>query len=235
MKLENKERMRKTVLIASIVLILVAFMLLGYFVGVPLVKEFRDNPETFRAYVDEHGLLGPFLMIGIIMMQVVVALIPGEPFELAAGFVFGWLEGSILCLLGMAAASSLVFVMVRLFGRKVVELFFHEDKIREYAFLQNEKRLHVLVFILFMIPGTPKDLLTYLVPLTPMKLPDFLVISLVARVPSLLSSTITGSLTQKGSYTAAIVTYAITALISGLMIWWYRSSEKKRKNEESAA
>ncbi len=235
MKLENKERMRKTVLVASIVLILIAFLLLGYFIGIPLVKQFRESPESFRDYVNAHGVLGPFLMIAITMLQVVVAILPGEPFELAAGFVFGWVKGSFLCMIGIAAASTMVFLLVRLFGKKVVELFFHEDKIRQYAFLQNTKRLNVLVFILFLIPGTPKDLLTYVVPLTPMPLADFLWISLLARVPSLLSSTITGGLAQKGSYTAAIITYAITAVISGLMILWYRKSEKKQKSEDQAA
>ncbi len=235
MQVEKKERLRRIVLIASIALILVVMGLIGYFVGVPLVKEFRESPETFRAYVDEHGLLGPLLMIGITMMQVVVALLPGEPFELAAGFVFGWVEGSLLCMIGIVVASSLVFLMVALFGRKVVELFFKEDKIRQYAFLQNEKRLNVFVFILFLIPGTPKDLLTYVVPLTPMKLGDFLWITLLARLPSLLSSTVTGSMAHQGSYTGALITYGVTILFSGLAILWYRKSEKKQKGEDLAA
>lgn len=224
MSVSKQERRRRLVTVLAIVLLLTVFTLIGFYVGVPLVKAFRESPETFRDYVDAHGFLGKLLMVGIMMLQVVIALLPGEPFELGAGFVFGWLEGGLLCMAGAAIASSLVFLTVRIFGRKVVEAFFKEDQIRQYNFLKNEKRLNVLVFILFLIPGTPKDLLTYVVPLTPMRLSTFLWLSGVARIPSLFSSTITGSLAQDGSYTAAIITYAITAVISLALILWYRKS-----------
>ncbi len=221
------DRTRKIVLIASIVVILIIFTLIGFLVGVPLVKQFETDREGFRAYVQQQGVLGPLLMMGVTIMQVVIALLPGEPFELAAGFIFGWFWGSVWCMIGTAVASACIFSLVRVFGRKVVELFFKEDKIRQYAFLQNEKRLGILVFILFLIPGTPKDLLTYIVPLTPMKLGRFLWISLTAKIPSLISSTITGHLAQEENWTAAIITYGITIVISGLLILWYRRSEKQ--------
>lgn len=228
-KMERKisDKTRKIVLIASIVLILIVFTLIGFFVGMPLVEQFQTDREGFRDYVQQQGVLGPLLMIGVTIMQVVIALVPGEPFELAAGFIFGWIPGSLWCMIGTAIASTCIFSLVRVFGRKVVELFFQEDKIRQYAFLQNEKRLGILVFILFMIPGTPKDLLTYIVPLTPMKLGRFLWISLVAKIPSLISSTITGHLAQEENWTAALITYGVTIIISGILILWYRRSEKQ--------
>ncbi len=232
MTITRKERVRQIVTIASILFLLVVFTLIGIYVGLPLVRQFREAPESFRDYVDSHGPFGKLLMIGITMLQVVIALLPGEPFELAAGFVFGWLEGGILCMIGCVLASSLVFMLVRLFGKKVVELFFQEDKIRQYAFLQNEKRLDILVFILFLIPGTPKDMLTYVVPLTPMRLPTFLWLTSLARIPSLFSSTITGSLAQNENYIAAIITYAITFLISAALIIWYRRTDLAKKTNE---
>ena len=156
-------RRRKIASIVSIILILIVFGLISYFVGVPLVRQFRESPETFRAYVASHGMLGKLLMIGVVMLQVVVALIPGEPFELGAGFVFGWLEGSVLCVIGMALASCLVYLAVRKWGVQVAELFFPMEKIRQYSFLKNEKKLDLLVCVLFLIPGTPKDLLTCII------------------------------------------------------------------------
>ena len=229
----RKERTRRIVTIASILFLLALFTLIGIYVGLPLVRQFRESPESFRAYVESHGALGKLLMIGITVLQVLIALLPGEPFELAAGFVFGWLQGGILCMIGCVIASSTVFMLVRTFGKKVVELFFQEDKIRQYAFLQNEKRLNILVFILFLIPGTPKDLLTYVVPLTPMKLSTFLWLTSLARIPSLFSSTVTGSLAQNENYVAAIITYAITFLVSGLLILWYRKTGLSQKTNEA--
>ncbi len=224
-------KLRKTLSILLIVSIVIVFSLIAYFVGRPLVREFRESPETFRDYVKSHGPLGPLIMIGIMVMQVIVAFIPGEPFELGAGFVFGWFAGALLCLLGTVIASGLVFLAVRKWGVKIVELFFPRDKIKSYSFLQNEKKLDLLVFILFLIPGTPKDLLTYVVGLTPMKLLAFLLITTLARIPSVPSSTITGNLTRKGSYTAAIVTYGVTLIITVICVLWYRRISKQEKLE----
>ena len=219
-------RRRKIASIVSIILILIVFGLISYFVGVPLVRQFRESPETFLTYVASHGMLGKLLMIGVVMLQVVVALIPGEPFELGAGFVFGWLEGSVLCVIGMALASCLVYLAVRKWGVQVAELFFPMEKIRQYSFLKNEKKLDLLVFVLFLIPGTPKDLLTYIIGLTPMKLGTFLGLTTLARLPSIISSTVTGSLTQKGNLTAALITYGITAIVSAVCVLWYRRISK---------
>ena len=90
------------------------------------------------------------------------------------------------------------------------------------------------MFILFLIPGTPKDLLTYVVGLTPMRLTTFLLLTTLARIPSVVSSAVTGSLAQKGSYTAAIVTYGVTLVITVICVLWYRriSKQEKQENQE---
>ena len=217
--------------ILSLVAIAILFSAIAYFVGRPLVREFRESPETFREYVRSHGPLGPLMMVGIMALQVIVAVIPGEPFELGAGFVFGWLQGTLLCLAGAMLASALVYLAVRKWGVELVELFFSREKILNYSFLQNEKKLDLLVFILFLIPGTPKDLLTYLVGLTPMKLSTFLMITTLARIPSVVSSAVTGSLAQKENYTAAIITYAVTMALSLICIFYYRRISQKEKKQ----
>lgn len=225
---------RKLISILSIAFLLVIFGVIGYFVGVPLVRQFTESPETFRDYIDDKGFWGQLLMIGIVMLQVIIALLPGEPFEVGAGFIFGWVEGSILCLIGMAAASSLVYLGVKKWGMKVVESFFPREKIRSFSFLQNEKKLDLLVFILFLIPGTPKDMLTYLIGLTPMKLGTFIVLTILARLPSLLSSTISGALAQRGNLLAAVITYGITLMITIVCVLWYRKVSRDEKQNEIA-
>ena len=229
---ENIQR-RKLIGILSIVFILIVFGVIGYFVGVPLVRQFTESPETFRDYIAGKGVFGQILMIGIVALQVVLALIPGEPFEVGAGFIFGWLEGSILCLIGMGLASSLVYLGVKKWGVKVVEIFYPREKIMRFSFLQNEKKLDLLVFILFLIPGTPKDMLTYLIGLTPMKLRTFIVLTTLARLPSLLSSTISGSLAQKGNLLAAVITYGITLIITVICVLWYRKVSRDEKNAKA--
>ena len=226
-------RRRKIITVISLILILILFSMIAYFVGRPLMKQLRDSPETFRDYVYSHRLLGPFLMVGIMMLQVIIAIIPGGPCELAAGFVFGWLEGAVLCLIGSILASALVFLAVRKWGVKLVELFFPREKILSYSFLQNEKKLNLLSFVLFLVPGTPKDMLTYILGLTPMKLTSMLVITTLARLPAVLCSTITGSLAQKGSYIVAIITYGVTMVIAGVCVWWYRKISRQEKEQKA--
>jgi len=227
----NKKMFRKLlsgIMIAAVVLI---FLLLTYYVGTPLVKKFQESPEAFQAYVDAHRVLGSLIMIGVTALQVIVAFIPGEPFELAAGFVFGWWQGTALCLISSALASAFVFMAVRKWGTKLIEVFFPREKILQFSFLKSEKKLNLLVFTLFLIPGTPKDLLTYLVGLTPMKLISFLLLTTIARIPSVVTSAITGCLTQEGNYIAAVITYGITLVVSAVCALWYRKVSK----EETAA
>ena len=219
-------RRRRIISILSILLLLALFAVIAVFVGYPLLKQFKESPENFREYIRSFGLAGPLMMIGIILMQVVIAIIPGEPFEVAAGFIFGWFEGALLCLLGSALSGALIFLAVKKWGMKLVEAFFPPEKINQFAFLRNEKKLNLLVFILFLIPGTPKDLINYLAGMTPMKLSTFVALTTLARIPSVISSTITGSLAQQENWLAAGITYGITALISLVCILWYRKISK---------
>ena len=93
------------------------------------------------------------------------------------------------------------------------------------------------MFILFIIPGTPKDILTYIVPLTPMKLSTFLLLSTVARLPSVVTSTIGGNALGTGKLTFALIVFGATALISALGILIYRRickrSEARQKEDQA--
>lgn len=177
--------------------------------------------EEFREYIRSFGALGWLVLLGLQFLQVFVALIPGELLESAAGFAFGPLMGTVICYAGIAAASSAVFLLVRRYGIRLVEVFISREKLTELRFLRSEKRREMLVFLLFFIPGTPKDLLTYFVGLTDMRLTRFLALSLAARIPSVLSSTFGGHLLGEGRYWGALLLYSITGAVSigGLLLY----------------
>lgn len=191
------------------------------------------SQEGFRDYIRSFGAWGWLVLLGLQFLQVFVALIPGELLETAAGYAFGPLVGTVLCYLGVAAASALVFALTRRFGVRLVEVFISREKINELRFLKTERRRDALVFLLFFIPGTPKDLLTYFIGLTDMKLGSFLTISLIARLPSVLSSTIGGHMLGEENYTAAIILYAVTGGLSlaGMVI--YKSILKRREQKKN--
>ena len=190
------------------------------------------SPENFRSFIESFGAWGVVVGLFIQMLQVVVAFIPGEIVEVGLGSAFGALWGTVLCMVGVSIASSFVFLLTKKYGIRMVELFFDSSKIDELRFINSEKRLKYTVFLLFFIPGTPKDLHTYFVGLTRMKLPQFLAISMIARIPSIVSSTVGGNMLSNENYIGAIILFAVTGAVSVLGIVIYNSIVNK-KNKKS--
>ena len=148
------------------------------------------------------------------------------------GYAFGAIEGTLLCLAGVALASVPIFLLVKSVGVKAVELFISRDKIDSLRFINSEKRLKRLVFLLYFIPGTPKDLFTYFVGLTRLRLHEFLVITLIARIPSVISSTVGGNLIQKENYIGAVLLFVVTGAVSlGGMVLYNRLKERKSRSK----
>lgn len=232
---QEKQEIRKKRIVAAIciALVVVVFALITYFVGGPILTVLRENPSDLRAHIASYGAGGWFIMVGIVILQVVVAFIPGEPVEVAAGVAFGAMGGTILCLVGSVLATALIFFVVKKYGMKVVYLFFSKEKVEEVSFLNNTQRLDLLVFILFLIPGTPKDIITYFAGVTKIKPVNFLLITTFARIPSVLSSTLFGSMMMKENFLAAAIIYGITIVISVLGILWYRKMRGQRKEADA--
>lgn len=231
MKTENLNRLdakqKKRLGIAVIILVLVFVGVVAYFIGKPMIR-FVSEPEKFRAWVDSHGIWSKLIFIGMVIFQVVVAVIPGELLEIGAGYAFGAVEGTILCVIGLTVGSIIVFKLVRSFGIRFVEIFFSLEKIRSLKFLQNSRRLNIVTFIVFLIPGTPKDLISYFVGLTDIKLSVWIFIASVARLPSVITSTFGGSAIGTRKYIMAAVVFAVTMLISGIGMLIYRALGKHR-------
>lgn len=225
-------RQKRWIVGTGIVLFLVLSVLACWFAGRPLIQ-FAQEPERFRSWVDQQGLWGPLLFMGMIVLQIVVAIIPGEPLEIVAGYAFGALEGTLWCLLGAFAGRLAVFLLVRRFGTRAIEVFFPLDKLQSLRFLQNERRLTFWVFFLFFLPGTPKDLLCYIVGITKLPLRSWLVISAVAPIPSIITSTIGGDALGMGNYAFAALVFGITIVISSLGLPAYRAICRARERSET--
>lgn len=216
---EEKRHTRRRSL-AGLATVLVFFGLIAWFAGRPMVA-FVSDPERFRYWVASNGIWGRLAFVGMMALQVVVAVIPGEPLEIGAGYAFGAWEGTGLCLLGAVVGSAVVFLLVRLYGVRLVERFFPVEKIRQLRFLKDAHRRDLLMFILCFIPGTPKDLLSYFVGLTDMSLARWLAIVSVARIPSVITSTIGGDALGGQNYRFAVAVFVLTVLISaaGLLVY----------------
>ena len=227
------EKRRKWVSLFSLAVLLGFFALVWFTAGRPMLA-LLAQPERFRALIGEWGAMGKLAMIGMMALQVVVGMIPGEPMEIGAGYAFGALEGMVLCLIGALVGSCIIYAFTRLFGVKMVEAFISREKVQSLKFIRSSRRLDLLVFILFLIPGSPKDILTYFVGLTPMKLSRFLVLSSIARIPSVISSTVAGAALGAQNYWFAAGVAAVTAVVSGAGILLYRHVCKSEEREQQA-
>lgn len=225
------EKQKKWIAGTGIFLFIVLSILVCWFAGRPLIQ-FAGDPERFRAWVDSQGIWASILFMGMIILQIVVAVIPGEPLEIVAGYAFGAVEGTLLCLIGAFVGRVLVFLLVRRFGTRAVEVFFPLDKLQSLKFLQNQRRLFFWVFFLFFLPGTPKDVLCYIVGLTQLPLRSWLLISAIAPIPSIVTSTIGGDALGMGNYGFAVIVFIITLAISGLGLLAYRSICRMRERKE---
>ena len=208
----TKTQQRWIAAIAGIIAIAVIAYICIY-IGVPMMQ-FVTEPERFRMWVERHGILGRLVYMLIVFLQVVIALIPGEPVEIAGGYAFGAIEGTLLYLGAAVLGSLMVFLLVRRFGIRLLEIFFSKEKIESLKILKTNRKRAVLFFLIFMIPGTPKDLLCYYAGLTDMKLGTFLLINVIGRLPALISSTVGGDALGMQSYTVAIIVFAVTILVS---------------------
>lgn len=225
---------KKIVAAVAFVIFLLFCALVGYFIGVPMIRLAKAQ-EDFRELVDAYGVWGRLIFVGMVVLQVVVAFIPGEPIELAAGYAFGFWEGTLLTLAGFLIGSWLIFLLVRRFGVKLVEVFFSTEKIHSFSFLKNPKKTETLAFLLMLIPGTPKDFLSYFAGLTPLTMGKWLLIVAIGRIPSLVTSTATGAAAGSKNYVLAAIVFAVTLVLTVAGIAYYRYICKQQKAEEEHA
>lgn len=164
--------------------------------------------------VQSFGIFAPLVFLLLMAFQVVIAFIPGGPLELIGGMLFGSAIGLLVTVLGAFLGTACVYALVRRFGKPLVDFFVPEETAKNFRILQDEEKLGFWVFVLFLIPGIPKDLLTYFVPLTKIRCRDFLFLSTLGRFPSLAASVLVGDSISAGRYRLAVCLCVGVALLT---------------------
>jgi uncharacterized membrane protein YdjX (TVP38/TMEM64 family) len=207
----DKKDKKKLVGILLLALLLIAATILLF----PLFQQLADDKgrQELIAFVHSKGAWGVFILLGLQLLQVVVAVIPGEVVEVVSGMLYGTIGGWAICTVGVLLSSMLVFFTVRKLGAGFVEKAVSSEKMKRFHFLHNAAKLESIIFLLFFIPGTPKDILTYVVPLTEVKPARFFLITSVARIPSIVSSTYAGATISDGNWRMTILIFAITGVV----------------------
>lgn len=229
-------RRKRIFALISFAILLCVISFLTYFLIVRFSKIAKTG-EEFKDFIKGYGAYGFLVAVGIQVLQVFIALIPGEFVEIGMGYAYGWFEASVLSLFGVAIGSGLIFILTKKFGVRFIEIFVSGDKINDLKFIKDEEKFNRLTFLLYFIPGTPKDLITYFIALTRMTLKDFLGITLFARIPSVVSSTVGGNFIGEKRYAEALILFVITAAVSLVGIKLYniilkRIREKAKRRKE---
>lgn len=184
------------------------------------------DARAVRAFVSDHAFVSRLAMLGINIVQVLLAFLPGEPVELASGYAFGFWEGTALCLVASGLATSMIYWATRRWGWKLVGLFFDRSLFDRFSWLKSAKRLELIMFIVFLIPGMPKDFLTYFAGLTNMRFLPVVLIATFGRIPSIVTSTIAASAVGSGNWplvACTLVASAFLLAVGGLMYRRLRS------------
>ena len=160
------------------------------------------------------GPLGFLILLAMQFMQIVVAFIPGEVVQMAAGMMYGPWLGAAVVLLGCIISSAFVSAVVHRLGAPFVRDMVPTKYLDKFNAFEESGKLSIVVFILFLIPAMPKDTFTYLVPLTNMRMRDFLVLSNVGRIPGIVISTYAANGLVDGNITQSIIIFAVVAVIA---------------------
>jgi uncharacterized membrane protein YdjX (TVP38/TMEM64 family) len=179
----------------------------------PELTKLVSDPHKFREYVLSFGPWSAVVFMLFQVLQVVIAVIPGEPVQIAGGYIFGTVLGTVYSTLGITAGYIIVFTSVKLFGFPLVKKLVPEKELEKCSALINSPKLETTIFLLFLIPGIPKDILVYIAGLTPIKPVLFFIIITFARFPAMLGSSFIGAEIQSSQYLIAIIVSVIASIL----------------------
>lgn len=193
-----------------------AFLALSVYLTVayaPVITRLVSEPEHFRELIQSYGKTGVLVFIAFQVLQVVISAIPGEFVQIAGGYLYGVGKGTLYLLIGLLIGSVLAFYTARLLGYPVLKAFLPQAQYDKFRTLLQSKRFDLVVFLLFLLPGLPKDLLTYAAGLAYVPPLKFFMIATGARLPALLGSVIIGANLQERDYLTAVLLFSGAVLL----------------------
>lgn len=233
MKKQNKAKIIK--LIALIIIL--AVLVIATIYMMPIMKQINtsEGQTQFKEKITNSGITGMLILFGLELAQVVLAILPGEPVELLAGICFGPIWGTIFLMISVFIVTAMIYFFVKKYGKDFIYEFFPKEKVNKLEnskLFKDHKKLETVMALLFLIPGTPKDLLVYIGGLLPIKTSRFLAIATLLRFPSIISSTIAGDKLLNGQWQISLLAYLITFIITIIVIIIVNKLDKNKVAED---
>jgi len=178
--------------------------------------------EWIRAAVESFGWAAPLVFIGIQIAQVIAAPVPGEATGFIGGYLFGTLAGFIYSTIGLSIGSLINFGIGRLLGERFVRRLVSQERFRRMDRLVNRQGL-IALFIMFLIPGFPKDYLSLALGLSTLPVKLFALMTCVGRMPGTLMLSLQGAALYDRSY-GLLAVVAGASLVLILLAYRYREA-----------
>lgn len=233
MKKINKAKIMKLIaLITTIAILVIATIYM-----IPIIKQINtpEGQTQFKEKITNSRITGMLILFGLELAQVVLAILPGEPVELLAGICFGPIWGTIFLMVSVFIVTAMIYFFVKKYGRDFIYEFFPKEKVNKVEnskLFKDPQKVETVMALLFLIPGTPKDLLVYIGGLLPIKTSRFLALSTLLRFPSIISSTIAGDKLLEGQWKVSILAYVITFAITAIVIFVVNKFDKNKVTED---
>ena len=199
----------KLILLVIIVAGIPAFLYLKY--GAELFS--KDSAERVVDYLKANSSIAALLIICIQIVQVVICFLPGQPVQFAASYMFGVARGFAFSITGAVIGTVISFYLAKLLGNDAMNLFFGEEKVRDYKKKLDSGRGLLLAFLIYLIPGIPKDMVSYVAGISDMRFRPFLLVATVGRIPGMLGSLMLGHFFGRQDYRAMIIIAVVVAVI----------------------
>lgn len=213
------------IILASVVLIVTGITIYSWKTIIP----YMSNPETLIYDLENiNKFYGILVFMGLNIAQVIIAVIPAGPLEMAGAYIFKPIFGTLICDISMTLGSVMVYKFVKKYGHQFIELFVNPEEVSKLKFLKNKNKLGKILFIIFLIPGSPKDVITYGVGLTSIDIKTWALICFVGRLPSILLTMLSATMLGQKKYAMLIILVILISLsyLIGLKIYKkYNSSE----------
>lgn len=211
----------------TIVSILKLLILLGIIIGLPvyvyftypeLINRFKSLDEI-NQLLSQYKTASIFAYIGLQIFQIIVSVLPGQALQFAAGYAYPFWLGFLYSVIGVALGTVITFYLARLLGKEALHVIFGEEKFSRFVHTLNTKRSFLVLFVIFLIPGIPKDLFTYAAGVSEFRILPFLLLSLIGRTPAMMGSIMMGSMFYNGSYFGLVILggVAVIAFIAGIV------------------
>ena len=184
------------------------------------------DPKKMAEFMRGQGAMGRVAFLGIQILQGFLP-IPLELTAVAGGYAFGRLPGLLLTLCAVMLSTTVIFYFTKIFGHKLLNLFFSPAQQQKVTYFRNEKTRDMLTWVLFLIPGTPKRIFVFSAGLFPQNFGQFLLISTLARVPALLACSFGGQALGNGDYGQAAAIFITVGVLGAAGYAAYKIFTKK--------